>query len=192
MDDSNKLQRILKEQSVAKASDLAKQGISRLQLSRQASSGDIISLGAGYYAHQSLDPFTASIIAVTRQFPDAVISKATALVIHQISDERIDQVDIDISRLTSVRNKLVRAHRVTENYRVGVEEIDFHGETIRIYDIERSLSEAFKMGPDSELFLKTIKRYSSKGLPQYEKIADYDRLLSTNVLRAVRQEMADD
>ncbi|RYE43292.1 MAG: hypothetical protein EOP48_23000 [Sphingobacteriales bacterium] len=191
MEETDKVKKILREHKVARASDLAALNVSRLQLSRLATSGEIISLGAGYYAHSSQDPFIASIIAVSRQFPEGVISKASALVIHSLSDERIDQIDIDIARGTSIRNRLVHAHRTTDTFRVGVERLDFHGEKIRIYNIERSLSEAYKMGPDSEIFLKAIKRYSARVDPQYDKIAEYDSLLSTNVLRAVRQELAD-
>jgi hypothetical protein len=39
-------------------------------------------------------------------------------------------------------------------------------------------------------FLKALKRYSSSQEPNTDKIAEYDKLLSTHVLRAIRQEMA--
>lgn len=175
---------------VAKASELELHQFTRLQLSRLAASGEIISLGSGFYAHPSLDPFVASIIAVARHYPEAVISKATALVIHKLSDERIDHIDIDISRNSSIRNKLVRAHRTSESNFVGIEQTSYHGETIRIYDRERSLCEAYQMDPDGDLFLKAIKKYSSSQTAKTDKIAEYDKLLSTNVLRAIRQEMA--
>jgi predicted transcriptional regulator of viral defense system len=181
---------ILEKIKVAKLSELESYDLSPLQISRLAASGEILSLGAGFYAHPSLDPFVGSIIAVARHYPAAVISKATALVIHKLSDERIDRVDIDISRNSSIRNKLIRAHRTAESRLIGIEQTDYHGEMIRIYDRERALSEAYSMDPDGDLFLKALKRYSSSQEPNTEKIAEYDKLLSTHVLRAIRQEMA--
>lgn len=181
---------ILEKIKVAKLSELESHNLSPLQISRLAASGEILSLGAGFYAHPSLDPFVASIIAVARHYPAAVISKATALVIHKLSDERIDRVDIDISRNSSIRNKLIRAHRTADSRLIGIEQTDYHGEMIRIYDRERSLSEAYSMDPDGDLFLKALKRYSSSQEPNTDKIAEYDKMLSTHVLRAIRQEMA--
>jgi len=182
--------KILERIKVAKLSELESHSLSPLQISRLAASGEILSLGAGFYAHPSLDPFVGSIIAVARYYPTAVISKATALVIHKLSDERIDRVDIDINRNSSIRNKLIRAHRTADSRLIGIEQTDYHGEMIRIYDRERSLSEAYSMDPDGDLFLKALKRYSSSQEPNTDKIAEYDKLLSTHVLRAIRQEMA--
>jgi predicted transcriptional regulator of viral defense system len=180
---------ILKKKKVAKLEELASHGLSRLQISRLATSGVIISLGAGFYAHPSIDPFLGSIIAVARYYPQAVISKASALVVHELSDERIDRIDIDIGRNSSIRNKLVRAHRIADSRLIGIEQLDYYDERIRIYDRERSLAEAYLMDPDGDLFLKTMKRYCSSQEPKTDKIVEYDRLLSTHVLRAVRQEI---
>ncbi|MCX6132102.1 MAG: hypothetical protein NTX25_23980 [Proteobacteria bacterium] len=191
MSDSDKVLKILNNIKVGKISDFKSLNQSRLALSRLAASGEIISLGAGYYADCSLDPFTASIFAVTRAYPEAVLSKATALVIHGLSDSRIDRIDVDILRESSIRNKLVCAHRTADGYLIGIEEIDYQGEKIRIYDPERSLSEAYRMDPEGELFIKAVKRYSATRPVKFEKISSYDQSLSTQVLRAVRQEMTD-
>lgn len=51
-----------------------------------------------FNAHPSLDLFTASLIATARYYPKAVISNITALVIHSLSDEGIDRIDVDIPR----------------------------------------------------------------------------------------------
>lgn len=182
---------ILRKMKVAKISDLVSQTLTRLQISRMAASGEILSLGAGLYAHPSLDPFVASAIAVARYYPSGVISKATALVIHKLSDERIDRIDIDIGRNSSIRNKLIHAHRIADSRLIGIERIEYHGEPIRIYNRERALSEAYIMDPDGDLFIKSIKRYTSSQTPNTEKIAEYDELLTTHVLRAIRQELAD-
>jgi len=189
--DSDNALQILEKIKVGKTSDFEGLRQRRLTLSRLAASGEIIALGAGYYAHPSIDPFIASIIAVARYYPEAIISKATTLVVHKLSDERIDRIDVDISRVTSIRNRLIRTHRTADTYLIGVEEITYHGQKIRIYDPERTLCEGYRMDPEGGLFLKAVKRYSSSRPVNFEKIAAYDEKLSTHVLRAIRQETAD-
>jgi predicted transcriptional regulator of viral defense system len=191
MKDSSKILEILKKIKIGKVSDFNNLIQSRLTLSRLAASGDVIALGAGLYAHPSLDPFTASIIAVARYYPEAIISKSTALVFHQLSDARIDRIDVDIRRETSIRNRLIYAHRTAERYLIGIEKISYNDEMIRIYDLERSLCEAYRMDPDGEIFVKAVKRYSANQPVDFEKIANYDKKLSTQVLRAIKQEVAD-
>lgn len=192
MTEADKILEILKRNKVAKASEFKHIRQSRSTLSLLARSGEVVSLGSGYYSHPSIDPFLASIVAVARYYPEAVLSKATALVIHGLSDERIDRIDVDIKRESSIRNKIIRTHRVAENYLIGIEEIIYQGHKIRIYDRERSLCEGYRMDPDGAIFIKAIKRYTASQKVEFDKIAKYDEKISTKVLRAVRQETSDD
>lgn len=163
----------------------------RMQLNRMSKAGQIIALGNGIYAHPSLDPLTASVIAVSRYYPKAIISNITALVIHGLSDERLDKIDVDIERTTSIRNKMLRTHRVAKNRLLGVTYIEYGGEKIRIYDVERALCDAYILDPEGPIFLKALKRYFKKEKPNIARITAYDRKLKTNVLRHLRQELAD-
>jgi predicted transcriptional regulator of viral defense system len=182
----------LKRELVLRASELTELSLTRTQIRRLVEEGIIIEVGAGFYAHPSLDPFVASVIAVAKHYPEGVISNRTALVIHELSDERVDRIDIDIPRSRSIRNRLVHQHRVSDAKLVGDSRIEFHGQNIRILDRERSLSEAYLIDPNGLIFIKAVKRYLSKGSPLIDKIAQYDALLKTSVLRAVAQEMADE
>src|SRR5690606_16878698 len=111
-------------------------------------SGQLIAVGSGIYAHPSIDPWTASVIAVANYYPKAVISNRTALVIHALSDERIDRVDVDIPRTTSIRNSILSVHRVSEDQIIGVCRHDFQGRKIRIYSRERALCDAYRIYPE--------------------------------------------
>ncbi len=161
-------------------------------LRRYAEEGKLIALGAGYYAHPSLDPFTASLAVVARFYPQAVISNATALFLHGFTDERIEQIDVDIPRETSIKNKLIRTHRVNKKLISGVEEAIYNGVAIKVYSQERTLGDAYHLDPDGAIFLKAFKRYVKKGKIDSSAIAAFDELLKTEVLRAVRQQLADD
>jgi predicted transcriptional regulator of viral defense system len=175
-----------------KASELAPYIATRTQLRRMVESGNLIALGSGIYAHPSLDPFTASLIATAKYYPTAVISNITALVIHRLSDERVDRIDVDIPRNTSIRNKLLCTHRVPERKIVGAIQLNYSGHKIRVYCQERALCDAYRIDSDGPIFLKAMKRYVKKGDINADLIAEYDEVISTHVLRSLRQELADE
>lgn len=163
---------------------------SRVATKRIADAGEITPLGSGIYASPGLDPFTAAVIATARFYPKTIISNITALVIHGLSDESIDRVDVDLERTRTIRNRLLRVHRVSKTRLIGMTTIVFHGEKIRIYDLERTLCEAYKIDPSGPIFFKALKQYVKSGKVAAERIAKYDSKLGTNVLRHLRQELA--
>lgn len=175
---------------VMSSRDIKKFTLSRATLSRMNESGEIISLGKGLYSHPSIDPFVGTVVAA-RLYPDAIISNITALVVHELSDERIDRVDIDVDRTRSIRNDLFSIHRVAKSKRVGVTNLLFHGIRIKIYDKERSLCEAYRIDPAGPIFFKALKRYLKSSTPNTNRISKYDKILKTQVLRHLRQEWAD-
>src|SRR5690242_19518095 len=128
----------------------------KMQIKRKSDEGAVIPLGSGLYTSPALDPFTASVIAVGRYYPQSVISGLTALVIHEMSDESLDRVDVDVPRGTSIRNRLMKVHRVTKNNLIGIEKIDFHNQCIRIYDPERALCDAYRIDPAGAIFYKAL------------------------------------
>lgn len=182
----------LKVRKVMRASELAPYISTRTQLRRMVEAGELIAIGSGLYAHPSLDPFTAALIATARYYPNAVISNITALVIHGLSDERVDRIDVDIPRNASIRNKLICTHRVAAQNITGAIRLNYHGQKLKIYCKERALCDAYRIDPDGPLFLKAMKRYVKLGEVDADRIAKYDKALSTNVLRSLRQELADE
>lgn len=85
-----------------------------------------------------------------------MISGLTALQIHGLAQEYVDKIDVDISRTTSLRNKILNVHRVPDSRIVGVTTVAVQGRAIRIYDIERSLCEAYRMDTGGALFFKAL------------------------------------
>lgn len=184
--------KIIKTKGVMRAAELSSYVSTRAQLGRYAESGKLTALGAGYYAHPSLDPFTASIMVVAKYYPETVISNLTALVIHGLSDERIDRIDVDIPKTSSLRNKLICAHRIPPIHIIGVVHQNFHGSEIRIYNLERTLCDAYHIDPDGPIFLKALKRYMKSSSINPDQIAKFDRILGTKVLRSLTQELANE
>lgn len=182
----------LEAKKVMRASEFLPYISTRTQLRRMVEAGELIALGSGLYSHPSIDPFAASLIATARFYPNAVISNITALIVHGLSDERVDRIDVDIPRNSSIRNKLICAHRVSDQNIIGAIRLNYQDQTIRIYSKERALCDAYRIDPDGPLFLKAMKRYVKAGEVDSDRIAKYDKALSTNVLRSFRQEIADE
>ena len=191
IENNKALLRAIKSKQIMKTSELLKFASNNYQIGLLAEKGEITSLGAGFYSHPSIDPFNAYILVVAKYYPQAIISNITALVIHKLSDERVDFVDVDVSRDQSIRNKIISCHRVPDSHLIGVLEMNFQGQLIRIYDLERTLCEAYKIEPEGHIFFKALKRYVSTGQVNPEKIKLYDATLKTKVLRSLMQELAD-
>ena len=184
--------RALKRLKVLAHSELAKYGVNGVILKKLSELGQIIRIGSGIYASAELVPFVAAVLATATYYPDAVISGLTALQIHGLAEEFIERVDVDIPRETSVRNRMLNSHRVPAKRIIGVAILPFHDGKIKIYDLERTLCEAYRLDPKGPLFFKALKRYRALGQINPEQLAAYDRTLKTEVLTHLRQELADD
>lgn len=181
----------LKKHRVLKLSELKRHGASAIKLRRMTEAGLVLSVGSGIYATPSLEPFVAAVLATAKYYPKAVISGLTALQIHGLSQEYVDKVDVDVPRETSIRNNLLRVHRVPKGRLVGITQLKHYGGVIQIYDRERSLCEAFRIDPAGPIFFRALKRYLRSGKANADRILQYDRTVKTNVLSHLRQELAD-
>jgi predicted transcriptional regulator of viral defense system len=185
------LKSLLKRKGVLSVKELLTILGNRVSIKRQVEAGTLIPLGSGLYAHPGLDPLTASVLATSRFYKNTVISNFTALVIHGLSDEAIERVDVDIDKTKSIKNRLLRVHRVTGKKLVGIIKHNYKSHEIRVYDPERTLCEAYLIDPAGAVFFKALKRYLTRFKPDPQKINHYDTILKTEVLKHLRQEWAD-
>ncbi|MBU6154067.1 MAG: hypothetical protein KGP28_07175 [Bdellovibrionales bacterium] len=181
----------LKSRKIMTHSELTQLGASSTKLRRMTEAGQIISVGSGIYASTALDPFVAAVHATAKYYSDAIISGLTALQIHGFGNDFIEKIDVDVSRETSIRNKMLQVHRVPNARLVGVTTLKFQGARIRVYDRERTLCEAYRLDPAGALFFRALKRYIAAKKIDPSKIQAYDRAAKTKVLSHLRQEIAD-
>jgi predicted transcriptional regulator of viral defense system len=180
----------LKGRSVFSAPELIRVLGHRTAIQRLTEEGQLISLGAGYYFTPKIDPSSAQAHVIGRFYPNAVISGLSALFIHGLSDEMPERITVDIPKSMSLRNRLIEARRIVDSRLIGITKIDYKGAKIRVYDIERSLCDAYRIDRGATFF-KAIKLYVEKYSPNTYKIALYDKKLGTRVLVSLQQELAD-
>jgi predicted transcriptional regulator of viral defense system len=180
----------LKLKRVARHKELASLVRHPFEIQRLADAGNINALGGGFYCHPEVDPIKAGYVVVSRFYPKAVVSNISALHMYDLTDQRIDRIDVDIPNTTSIRNELIRAHRVHPKYMDGIVEIDVEGYLVKVYSIERSLCDICKDRGKGEIFFKALKRYMETDRLNINAITTYDKLLGTNVIESVAQEFA--
>ncbi|MBI4405176.1 MAG: type IV toxin-antitoxin system AbiEi family antitoxin domain-containing protein [Deltaproteobacteria bacterium] len=184
------IQRIMEQGSgVFSSRELVKLLGHRMAIQRLVQADELLPLGSGFYSTPKVDPAVAQIHIVARFYPRAVISGVSALIIHRLSDEKLDKATVDIPKETKLANRLLNVRRVAKSRFVGVVRMDYFGQKIRIYDPERSLCDAYRIDRGA-LFFKALKRYMREYSPNPEKIARYDKRLGTKVLPALQQELA--
>jgi len=182
-------QNLFKGHPVLSSQELEKRLGSRMAIKALVDAGQIVKTGSGYYASPSIDPSESQFLVVARFFPRAVISGISALQLHKITDEFPERVSVDIERNYSLRNKILEVHRVSKRLMAGVTEQKLNGITIRVYSPERSLCDVYRRLGNGEVFLKALQRYKKNFKPDSEKIAKFDKLLNTQVLAHLRQEL---
>lgn len=182
----------IKKEKVMALAELTKIFGNRMEVSRKTREGIIQSLGSGYYASPELDPFLAALGVVAKYYPEVVISGRTALHIHDLSQDFIEQIDVDIERDKSLRNKLMKVHRIPSKRLIGISQTNYKGIRIKIYDIERTLAEAYRLDPAGPDFYKALKRYIKQGNIKADHIVHYDKVLKTKVMPHLQQELAND
>ncbi|MFH1728692.1 MAG: type IV toxin-antitoxin system AbiEi family antitoxin [Pseudomonadota bacterium] len=181
----------IKKNLVASASELQKISKNRMLLVRLEERGEIQRLGIGFYSLPSLDIFTGLLIVVAKYYKDAAISGLAAAKVYGLSDENIDCVDVDIPNNKNIRNSILNVRRISKKYLIGIDKIKISGENVKIYNPERILSDIYRYYSEAICY-KAIKRYLKKYKPKYDEIAKYDKILKTNVLRIIKQELADE
>jgi predicted transcriptional regulator of viral defense system len=166
------------------------------ELSRMNERGEIYQLGGGLYSSLSIDPEVAALLAITKYYPNAVISRSSALRVHELGDEKIRKVHIDIPNNQSIRNELVETHRVAEKFITDVIQYEYFGYKLRVYSEVRSLYEALKEYGESHEYFKAIKRYVEKHKAdnslKARKLKKLDQLFNKNISGAIAQEVSDD
>ncbi len=190
--DLKKAQARIKKEKVLGLAELIELFGNRMEVSRKAREGMLQSLGNGFYATPELDPFIAALVVVAKYYHYVVISGRTALHIHGLAQDYIEKIDVDIEREKSLRNKLLQVHRVDSKRLIGITKLNHHGVGIKIYDIERTLAEAYRLDPAGPDFYKALKRYIKLGVIKADRIAQYDKILKTKVIAHLQQELAND
>jgi hypothetical protein len=160
----------------------------RMGVYRLAQRGIIVPIddakNLGLFTLPNIGPFEASFAALSKYYPDCVVSGPTCLSIHGLTDDYIGKIHVDIAHPKDLKNDLFSVHRVKRENINNVVNKSFKDQSIikkiKIYSPERSLHEAYKYFYGTDIFYKAIVRYRKNYLNRASPGAQYDTILKVN------------
>lgn len=170
-----------------------KMGISPMMLSRLAAKEVIHRTEHGVYtAHLDwlTDPLKKYVVACAL-YPEAVICGVSALTYYDLTDEEERKTWIALPAPKIIHNPRYRVIRPSGlAYTLGVEKHYFGKRVVRIYDLEKTVVDAFKYHTE-EVALKALKGYLKRKDKNVQKLCDYARRLKKPLDEVVTILMAD-
>jgi len=145
--------------------------------------GTLEKISRGVYRLAELGAVSApDLVTVASRFPQAVICLISALSFHNLTTQIPHHVAIAIERGTRIPRidfPPISVHRFSsQSFRVGVEEHDIDGITVRIYSPEKTIVDSFKfrnkIGMD--VVLETLKLYRTRRDYDLGQLLEYSRL----------------
>ena len=171
--------KFLEEHTIITVKEAGKLGINPMMLSRLAANGTLQKVEHGVYARQVdwLTDLLKKYIVPCTLYPEAVICGVSALTYHDLTDEEERQIWIALPAPKIIHNPRYRVIRPSGlAYTRGTEKHVFGKREVRIYDIEKSVVDAFKYHTE-EVALKALKRYLKIKNRNISKLCDYSRQL---------------
>ena len=171
--------KFLDDHAVITVGEARRLGINPMMLSRLAADETISRVDHGVYARQ-LDWLTHPLkkyIVACALYPEAVICGVSALTYYDLTDEEERKVWIALPAPKIIHNPHYRVIRPSGlAYTAGVERHVFGKRIVRIYNLEKTVVDAFKYHTE-EVALKALKRYLKMKNKNIKKLCDYARRL---------------
>lgn len=156
-----------------------KGGINPMMLSRLVASEELFRTEHGIYTHNPdwlTDPLKKYVAACTL-YPKAVICGISALTYYDLTDMEERQVWIALPAPMVIHNPRYRVVRPSGiAYSLGIEKHTFGKRKVRIYDLEKTVVDAFKYQTE-EVAFKALKGYLKRKEKDIQKLCDYARRL---------------
>lgn len=186
--------RFLEENDFITLKEAREMGINPMTLSRLVANEALHRTDRGVYTHDLAwltDPLKKYLPACT-QIPEAVICGISALTYYDLTDEEERQTWIAIpfqKKLKDPRFRVIRPRGL--GYSLGIQTHKFGKRSVRIYDREKAVVDAFKYLAE-ETALKALKGYLKLKNKDIYKLSDYGKKLRKPLSDLVRVLMAEE
>ena len=162
------------------AKDLTKKGIHRKYLSDLLKNKEIIKLKRGLYKWND-DKFNSlnELIDVAMIIPDGVVCLASALSYYELTTYSPLEYQIAIpnqKKIKSVSYPPINLYYFSKKYyQNGIKEEKIDEYEIKIYDIEKSLSDSFRYSYEipKDILIESLKEYLSRSDKNINKLMNY-------------------
>ncbi len=170
----DKLMKFLDNNIFITVGEAKKIGINAMMLSRLVANEELFRTEHGVYARDLdwlTDPLKKYVAACTL-YPKGVICGISALTYHDLTDAEERQIWIALPAPQIIHNPRYRVIRPSGlSYSLGIEKHVFGKRIVRIYDLEKSVVDAFKYCTE-EVAFKALKGYLKRKDKNVQKLCD--------------------
>lgn len=187
------LKRFIKENDFITIGEARKVGVTPMMLSRLVVKEELYRPERGVYARDLAwlsDPLK-KYLPVCTQIPDVVICGISALTYYDLTDEEERKIWIGLPSHKKIRTPRYRVIRYSDKgYSLGITTHSFGKRVVRIYNIEKTVVDAFKYLSE-EVALKALKGYIRRKDKNIHRLCEYGKRLRKpldDVVRALLTE----
>lgn len=173
----------LKNHGYANTKDIASANIHRKYLKDLLDEGSIERLKRGLYKWNEPEfDFSHEIVDVSKIVPNGVICLVSALAYYDLVTYTPPEYQVAIYRKSKVvlpdypPIKLFYFNK--KYYQSGIKEINFEGNIVKIYDIEKTICDCFRLRNqiDKDILLESIKEYMNRKDRDINKLIKYAKM----------------
>ena len=154
-------------------------GVNKMALSRLVDDENLFRIGRGVYTDE-LDWLTDDLkkyIVPCAKYPGAVIAGISALSYHDLTDQEERKTWVAVKKPNMVINPKYKTLRLSGLcYSLGIDKHEFGNRKVLIYDMEKTVVDAFKYF-DNEVAFKALKGYLKRKDSNVDKLCDYGKKL---------------
>lgn len=175
MTTKDKLSRYLDKNLFITNEEALKIGINKMMLSRLVKEEKIFRIEQGIYTNKIewlTDNLKHYTVACTK-YPISVIAGISSLNYHNLTDEREEKIWLAVEPPQKIESRNYRMIRpIGIAHSLGIEKHRFGKRTVRIYNAEKSVVDAFKYLWE-EVAFKALKKYLKRKDRDVKKLCDY-------------------
>ena len=194
MDEKTKVLKFIDKNLFITMAEAKKEGISPMTLSRMAAGERLYSTERGVYTSTLewlTDPLKKYLPACTL-YMDAIVSGISSLTYYDLTDAEERNIWISIPTHRVVKNPKYRTVRSQGLWHsLGVQTFKFGKRSVRIYDIEKTVIDAYKYQTE-EVAYKALKAYLKRKERNLSKLHDYAKKLGKSLEDQIRFFLADE
>lgn len=194
MDEKTKVLKFIDKNLFITMAEAKKEGISPMILSRMVAGEKLFSTERGVYTSTLewlTDPLQKYLPACTL-YTDAIISGISSLTYYDLTDAEERNIWITIPTSRVVKNPKYRTVRSQGLwYSLGIQTFKFGKRSVRIYDIEKTVMDAYKYQTE-EVAYKALKAYLKRKDRNLSKLHDYAEKLGKSLEDQIRFFLADE
>jgi len=170
---------------IIKLSDFTGAGYHNTIIDRLIKAGKVVKIRSGYYEWQS-DEIISEAVIINKLYPDAIVCMDSALYFYDYTERTPGAWHLAVNKNSSksrfkINYPKLKIYYVVEKYlKIGIAEIEFEGQLLKIYNREKTICDIirYEKKMDKEVFNKAIQSYARDSKKNVTRLMEYSKLMN--------------